>query len=54
MARDINYRCEHGLLRPCEECDPYQFARWMFSRLHKESSPDILAPERDTPSPIES
>jgi hypothetical protein len=25
-------RCEHGLRRPCEVCDPYQYAEWLRRR----------------------
>ena len=36
-------RCEHGLLRPCEECDPFVYARWQFGRLQKELPSDNLS-----------
>lgn len=27
MDREARLRCEHGLLRPCETCDPYIYSR---------------------------
>ena len=49
MGKDYDRRCEHGLRRPCETCDPFVFSRWIrerYSELTKQWSIDSLSPSK--------